>query len=342
MNGALIGFGKSALSHLAAYVQMRNVAIKAVVDPVASRRELASEAIHGVQIFDNIDAMFQREKLDFIDICSAPDSHCHYIEQGLKNHCHVLCEKPLVLRLDQYRELRRLAHWAQRIIYPCHNYKFAPFIHRLSDAVRSGYLGRLMSGHFRILRNGHAKGVAEWNPDWRRDPKIAGGGILFDHGTHGLYLACHLSERQPLAVSCITGNLNQDPYRSTEDIALLTLDFGGMNWFIDLLWAANLRRDLYSLTGSLATIIIENDILKHTGVDGSVIGEKVVSEFDDSLRLSSFRAMFEDFKSTMMNADREYDLLLESLTTLLIINRAYDSAKRGGNWIEIESAESYL
>ncbi|MBS1789635.1 MAG: Gfo/Idh/MocA family oxidoreductase [Acidobacteria bacterium] len=342
MNGALIGFGKSALSHLAAYIQMKNVAIKAVVDPVKSRREFAAEAIPGVQTFACIDAMFQHHKLDFIDICSPPESHCHYIERGLKNHCHVLCEKPLILRLEQYRDLRLLAHSVQRTIYPCHNYKFAPVLQKLSEAIRSGYLGQLMSAHFRIFRNGHAKGVAEWNPDWRRDPQIAGGGILIDHGTHSLYLACHLSTKQPLAVSCITGNLTQDPYHTTEDVALLTLDFGGMHWFIDLLWASNLRRSYYSLTGSQATITIEDDIIKSSVADGDILREKVVTDFDDPLRLSWFHAMFEDFLSTTVDAERQYDLLLESLTTLLIINRAYDSSKQGGAWVEIESGERHF
>ena len=96
----------------------------------------------------------------------------------------------------------------------------------METVVRNPGFGDVLGARFRTLRSGHAVGVSEWNPHWRRDPAISGGGILRDHGPHSVYLATHLTGRKPIAVSCLTGNMRNDQYSSTEDTAMLTVRCG--------------------------------------------------------------------------------------------------------------------
>ena len=279
--------------------------------------------------------MLANEELDFIDICSPPHTHYHCISTGLSNNLHVLCEKPFLLSVENYKGILALVQSSNRAVYPSHNYKFAPIIRLLKHKVQSDEFGQIVSGHFRTLRAGHALGVPEWRPHWRRDPTISGGGILRDHGTHSIYLACDIFNQMPTAVSCILGNMHPNGYADTEDTVLLTLRFGEIQLRIDLSWAASFRSTYYAVTGSRQNIIIENECLYHYVGNDQLVKESLASEFDDPSHKSWFRDLVLDFSTFIANPDRQVQLLLEALCTSMVIDSAYRSAKQGGQFVEV-------
>lgn len=61
----------------------------------------------------------------------------------------------------------------------------------------------------------------------------------------------------------------------------------------------------------------------------------VVSEFDDPLHPSWFQSMFVDFMHATRNPERQPALLLEALTTSLVIEAAYESAAKNGAWTKV-------
>src|SRR5260221_13464820 len=265
MKGALIGFGTIANGHFSAYQQVKDLCIVAVVDPVLERRNKALELDKNMHVYENIEDLFLKENIDFIDICTPPYTHFGYIKKGLENNCHVICEKPFLCSTNDYKGLLSLAKKANKILYPSHNYKFAPILRKIYDKVKSKEFGEIVSGHFRTLRSGHAVGIQEWNPQWRREQRIANGGILRDHGTHSIYMATHLTNDIPVAVSCLTGNLRKDEYTENEDTALLTLYFKNDKYFlIDLSWAASFRNSYYAVTGTKEMVAVENDGIIYT------------------------------------------------------------------------------
>jgi predicted dehydrogenase len=338
MDGAIVGFGRVAMGHLAAYLRMDDVVIKAVADPSAERRSYAASTVPGLRTYASIDEMLVGEHLDFIDVCSPPNSHAQHVLTALTNGKHVLCEKPFLLSLKEYERLLSLLNVVRRAVYPGHNYKFAPVFRFTKQAVESDRFGRLLWGHFRTLRNGHASGTREWDAGWRRKPAISGGGILRDHGTHCVYLATHICDRAPLSVSCLIGNLNRDDYRDTEDTALLTILFPeGVRFLIDLSWATSLRTSYYTVVGSAENIVIDNDDIYHTTADGDTLKVSLPSQFDDPTHWEWFSDMFVDFRDLIANPGRQLSLLTEALITTLVVNCAYISAQQQGKPIEIPS-----
>lgn len=331
MQGALIGFGTIAMGHLAAYLKMDNLDIKAVVDPSHERLKQAINIDPKIRTYNSFEEMLAHESLEFIDICSPPHTHFDYIEKGLSNHYHVLCEKPLLLSTEHYKRIISLAKSKNKIVYPCHNYKFAPILKYIKDIINSGELEKVISGHFRTLRAGHALGVPEWDPHWRRHSHISGGGILQDHGPHSIYIACEMCGEFPKAVSCITGNLKQDSYSDTEDTALLTLYFeNDIKFIIDLSWAASFRNSYYGIIGSGGTIVVENDKLIQITKDRQIKRELITSEFNDPSHKNWFQEMFLDFMNVVINPFKQIELSQEAYITSLVIEKAYLSAKQGG------------
>ncbi len=341
MCGAIVGFGIIATGHLAAYQKISNITICAVVDPVPECRQRALQLAPNINTYSTIEELFASETLDFIDICSPPFSHNEYIRTALRHDCHVLCEKPFLLSSQEYNGI--LDHSSQKIVYPSHNYKFSPIILRMSECLQSTSMGEPLRGHFRTMRKGHAKGVAEWAPDWRRNAALAGGGILFDHGPHSIYIASQMCSKHPKAVSCIMGKLNPIENFATEDTALLSIDFGGIIWEIDLIWNSPRRNSFYAVHTDKGSVIVENDKMVSVSKDDGYRETHIVSEFDDPLHVLWYQSMFMDFIDATKNPSRQNDLLIEALTCSLVIEAAQKSVADNGCWtnVPLPSAVSF-
>ncbi|MGQ4329510.1 MULTISPECIES: Gfo/Idh/MocA family protein [Streptomyces] len=341
MRGALIGYGTIATGHAIGYRNTAGIDVIAVVDPTPARAEAARSA--GLRAYATYEEMTDREAVDFVDICTPPNSHAGYIERGLRDGLHVLCEKPVLMphegRYD--RVLDQIAA-SDKVFYPCHNYKFAPILTEMERVVRSPGFGDVLSARFRTLRQGHAVGVPEWNPHWRRDPLIAGGGILRDHGPHSVYLATHLTGRTPLAVSCLTGSMRHDGHTATEDTAKLMIRCDGdVQIELDATWSAGYRNSYYSIIGSGGWVTVENDDVQYS-LNGQPHRAALRSNFDDPRHSDWFAAMFADFLTKTRHPEQAAPLLAESLTTSLVLDGAYASAADDGRWVELTPARDLL
>jgi predicted dehydrogenase len=344
MQGALIGYGTIGMGHLAAYEQMQNISITAIVDPVLERREQAANRYPKMRIFETIENMMDDADIEFIDICSPPNTHYNYIYKGLANQYHVLCEKPFLLSAKDYKGILSLINTTKRVLYPCHNYKFAPILRLIKEATKANCFGQIISGHFRTLRSGHALGVKEWNPNWRRELAVSGGGILRDHGPHSIYMAYDIVGQIPKSVSCLKGNLQKNGYQETEDTVLMTLNFNeNLSFTINLSWAASFRNSYYAIFGTNENIIVENDDLFHSTKKNGVIRQSILSEFDDPSHKMWFTNMFMDFLNMVKSSENQWPLLQEALVTSLVIESAYESSKQGGIQIEIpQPSEEFM
>lgn len=307
----------------------------AVVDPSPIRREVAMQSF-GLAAYATFEEMAAREAPDFVDICSPPHTHSGYLLQAAQAGLHVLCEKPVFMPTEEgYDTFAARVQSPGRVVYACHNYKFAPILSLMEGIVRAPTFGEVLNARFRTVRNGHALGVPEWNPHWRRDPAYSGGGILRDHGPHSVYLATHITGLEPVAVSCLAGNLRRDEYGATEDTALLTMRCaGGAQIVLDLTWAGSFRDSYYSVSGSGGVIVVENDDVYYTR-GGEVVRTTLASEFDDPSHRAWFARMLADFADMVVNPARQHKLTLEALMTSAVIDAGYESAANHGEWVKL-------
>lgn len=339
LNVALIGFGFIAENgHLPAYKARKDIRIKAVVEPELERRKVALRLIPNVKTFKNFSDFLEKcgTQVDIVDICTPNVYHYHYVKEGLNAGKHVICEKPLALRRKEIYELIDLAQRKKLIIYPCHNYKFAPSLEYSTSLVQSGQIGTPFFANFRIFRTGHAKGVKDWKPDWRRDFKISGGGILADHGPHATYIAQSIFRQVPKKVSTHISNLASEEGQ-TEDTTLLCLDFKGKIVQITMTWASSARKSDFLIMGNKGQIIVSDDEVVVLNRNGSNTRKRVLSKFNDSSHSSWFQAMFGDFISTIKNQRIISNSLIEAITIAELIEKSYQSNESGGAWVSIQN-----
>ena len=338
--GAIVGYGTIALGHLRAYVQVPRLRVTSVVDPTASRRLAATQA--GLKAYASLEELFARGPVEFLDICSPPDSHHHYIREAVARQVPVVCEKPVFVPSEcGYDEILQVVRESQSVVYPCQNYKFAAVFDQVSELIREGALGDVQRVEVRILRSGHALGVPEFDRDWRRRPEQSFGGILRDHGPHALYLALSLAGLRPTEVSCLLGTMSEDGPWETEDTALVHLRCAnGAEADLSFSWASARRSSRYAFVGTRGFVTVNDDILTVARA-GVVDNRTVTSDFNDSSHAAWFVDMLREFDDLMSrwpeSRIRIRSALDEAVLTSVTIDAAYASAAQQGVWLPVGS-----
>ncbi|HRC19085.1 MAG TPA: Gfo/Idh/MocA family oxidoreductase [Phycicoccus elongatus] len=337
MQGLIIGFGYIAEGHLQGYQETLDLEVVAVVDVSAQRRERALR--RGLRAFSTVDEALGSVGVDFVDVCTPPSLHLAGIRSAIAAGLPVLCEKPVFVPGDNsYDDVLEHVWAGGSLVYPCQNYKYAPVFTKVRQIIGSGALGTIQRARVDIARRSHARGVVEWNPDWRRDQSYSAGGILRDHGPHAIYLLLSLLGQQPRDVSVVTGSLarSQPNGGTVEDTALLRLRCDeGAECDVSLTWAAGHRSSRYLFAGTAGFVSVENDTLTWSE-HGQLFRESVHSDFDDPSHSAWFAAMFEDFSRLVRSGSaglaHGQELVTESLHTTAVIDAGYVSARAAGAW----------
>jgi predicted dehydrogenase len=259
LRGAFIGFGNVAANgHMPGWRSRDDVRIVAATDAAGSRREAFLAACPDGQWHDGLDDLLMREQLDFVDICAPPGSHAALIGRALGAGLHVLSEKPLATRLDDAERLASAAEHAGRILHTVHNWLKAPVCLRISALIDEGAIGAVRSVRWRTLRTQPATAVSTPGvANWRVDPRLAGGGILIDHGWHALYCVARWAG-VPLSVSARleTRRFHEQPLEDTATLILKTAS--GLSE-IFLTWAAEERSNTIEIDGDAGHIRVAGD-----------------------------------------------------------------------------------
>jgi predicted dehydrogenase len=341
LTGAIVGLGYiSGKGHLPAYLKMKDVRIVAVADITPARRELARQMIPGVRTYSSYEALLAAEEnLDFIDIATPPSVHAEIAQAAAARGLHVLCEKPLTTSTAAARQLLLTAQRNKVVIFPCHNYKHAPIIKTVREVMASGKIGEITTATLNTYRPTHAKGVADWLPDWRRMHKHSGGGIAMDHGSHSFYLMFLFMGGFPTAVAakCFTVEQKWD----TEDNVTAALSFprGFANVF--LTWTAGARKVIYTIQGTKGAITISDDDFELATADG-VEKKTVVSAFNDASHTSWFTSLFESFSDAIARKDYVSDELREAYMCCHLIERIHHSAADGCRELPVDGSFDFL
>jgi predicted dehydrogenase len=333
LRGAVVGYGFiSSSGHIPAYLkrsqEVGDVEILALADVSPERRNLAQQALPGARIYGDYEGLLRAEapNLDFIDIATPPLYHAAIAEAALSAGLHVLCEKPLTFTVEEARALLNHAKSAERVLYPCHNYKHAPMIKKIREIVRSGRIGKVRSVTLNTYRDTHAKGVAEWNSDWRRYRRYSGGGIGVDHGSHSFYLAFDWLGSYPTAVTAKVGNLQPGRYDTEDDFAAIVTFPTGLA-HLHLTWTSGMRRLVYSLHGEAGVITMHDDDLAVETSDGAVERLTMPLHFADSSHASWFNSLFDDFREAIECGDFAGKEAEQAVLCVQVIDTAYRSAR---------------
>jgi predicted dehydrogenase len=344
----VIGYGFiSGKGHIPSYLDRAqksgDVQIVAIADICEARRAQARKALPEARLYDDYQSLLKAESahLDFVDISTPPCDHAQIAHAALDAGLHVLCEKPLTTTLEDAKSLLDHAVRAKRVLFPAHNYKHAPVVKTIREIIESGKIGTVRSVALSTYRNTHAKGVTEWNTNWRRSHEFSGGGIAMDHGSHSFYLTFEWLGSYPTAITAKMSNLEPQKY-DTEDNFSTVVTFPNGLAHCNLTWTAGVRKVIYSIQGTQGAITVDDDDLQLAimeKTDGPDVAQGAVkwnvekrtisSDWMDASHVTWFNALFDQFKTAIETDDYAGKEAKEAYRCVEMITQAYVSAKNG-------------
>ena len=177
MSVGLIGYGMAGRTFHAPVIQsVPNLRLKKVVERHTNE---ARKRYPWVEVVPDATALLQDEEINLVVIATPNISHFDLARQSLKANKHVVVEKPFTTTSAQAQELIDLARQQNKVISVNHNRRWDGDFQTVKKLLEGRLLGRLVEyeSHYNRFRN-YPK------PNAWREEEWAGGGILFDLGSH--------------------------------------------------------------------------------------------------------------------------------------------------------------
>jgi predicted dehydrogenase len=245
---------------------------------------------------------------------------------------HVLCEKPFVGTRAELEKVRRWSKTQNRIAFPVHNWKDAPVLAKAINWIREGLIGNVLHSEFHTLRYRPAVGLTPWRSE---KEEAGGGGILLDHGWHGIYLLLNFHADRPCSVSAW---LHPSPAGEgqAEHTAHLLMGFRDATASLFLTWKADRRYNSARIYGDKGFLILEDDrIALHPRK-----GRTRVATYRSPLSHGShhpdwFGPVLNRFLEAVKDPRKAAREIEEASLCLEITVRGYASALKGGKPVPI-------
>ncbi len=178
---AIIGAGVG-VKHLAAYrVLSDHFRVKALCELDLNRAQAAAGSDTSIRITSRIGEILADSSIDIVDICLPPRLHFPITVRALEAGKHVICEKPIVLSLDEVDRLETAAKEHERKVFPVFQYRYGPGMEQLKALQNAGLAGKAYVASIETHWN---RGAEYYAVPWRGTLKGESGGALFVHAIH--------------------------------------------------------------------------------------------------------------------------------------------------------------
>jgi predicted dehydrogenase len=333
LQGALIGCGFVSRHHLEAWSRITEAGLVALCDLETERLQRAAEKAPGARLYTDPAAMFEAEEnLDFVEICTRPDSHRELVEQAARYRVDVLCQKPAAaVRTDLKAMIEASVSGGIRLMIH-ENWRFRPWYRAMRAEIDSGAIGRpirLRIAH-RDTRALRSDGYAD-QPYFRTMPRL----ILLEMGCHLIDTARYLiGEIQ--TVSASLGRFGRDSIG--EDVAMLSVYFaGGCLGFLDMTWCApaDCARTDWALNETVAEgtggslRLLTDGSLEWIGPSGRRERKPVSLPPDDQVYVEGYVATQRHFITGLLTGAEHETRASDSLRTMDVVWTGYRSAEEG-------------
>ena len=185
---AVIGCGSSSRSHFAAWerlVAAGAARLEVVCDNDPARAEAMAKRYGARSAATDFEEVVRRPEVQAIDVCTPHHVHLPAILAAAKAHKHVLCEKPLVLNLDEAVQAIRACRDAGVVLMTANRDRFEPHARTVKRIVDAGMLGQInlvLERH--MLHKDILTQAAHNEMGWKLKRANAGGGALHRDGVY--------------------------------------------------------------------------------------------------------------------------------------------------------------
>ena len=244
----LVGAGAISQTHVQAMPLVDCAEIVGVADVRPEAAKATAERL-GARSFTSHEALSEAFDLDGVIVCTPPSSHpeiaIHFLQQGVS----VLCEKPLAIDSASARLMLEAAERSGATLMMASKFRYVEDVVRAKSIVASGVLGEIT-----LFENAFTSRV-DMSRRWNADPKVSGGGVLIDNGTHSVDLMRYFVG--PLAELQVWEGRRSQGLPVDETVRVFVRSASGVMGTIDLSWTINKELERYfDIYGSYGTACI--------------------------------------------------------------------------------------
>ncbi|MES2696203.1 MAG: Gfo/Idh/MocA family oxidoreductase [Verrucomicrobiota bacterium] len=153
-------------------------------------------------------------EIQIVHVVTPNSLHAEHSIAAAKAGKHVMCEKPMATTSAQCEAMIAAAKSAKVQLGVSYRLHWEPHHVKATELLASGAVGDLSNGNYEFSW-GYAAGLADPQrrkniKQWLLDPKMAGGGALFDTGVYPVQAACYLTGKVPVAVRGMPATRHKD------------------------------------------------------------------------------------------------------------------------------------
>ncbi len=334
MGFAIAGCGRIAHRH-AVHINKLGV-LKAVCDTDFEKAVyIANE--YGAVPYRDLDEMLANEKeLCVVSVCTPNALHAAHSIKALEAGFHVLCEKPMATNVSDGEKMIKAAEKAGRQLFVIKQNRFNPPVMALKSAVDKGILGKIYSVQLSCFWN---RTKEYYKDSWKGTNELDGGTLFtqFSHFIDLLYWIAGDIKR----VYALAGNFAHKGIIDFEDTGVVALEFvngalGTINYTVNS-YKKNMEGSL-TIFGEKGTVKIGGEYLnklEYQNIEGFEIRDMPGGNAANSYggytgSMSNHDKVYENLIDVLVNGGVVYTNPSESLKTVEIINRIYQSSKQNG------------
>jgi predicted dehydrogenase len=201
-----------------------------------------AEAYPGALAFTDLGEALRDPAIDAVYVASPVALHAEQTIASLRAGKHVLCEKPVAMDYAQAQRMASVAGESGRVCGIAYYRRLYPKLVRAKELVAEGAIGQP------VLVEANYHGWLE-SPErgWLKDPALAGGGPLYDVGSHRID-ACNFLFGKPVRAMGLLSNALHE--LAVEDSATVLMGYAGsVHGVVDVRWNSRIQRDQFRIVG---------------------------------------------------------------------------------------------
>jgi predicted dehydrogenase len=231
----IIGLGQIAVkTHLPRLQKMPHLAIQAIYSSRLAHARKIAQQYKIIEIFHHWEELLQSHQIEAVLVCTPNFTHFPIVMDALRNHKHVLVEKPMCLTIHQADQIIHQAQNMKRVLLVGHNMRFDPVVRTAQKMLHDNKIGSVFSFHATLAHSG----PQVWSPKakWFLNPAQVGGGVLMDLGIHVFDTLRFLLNESPKAITALQPKKNSSQLTSDVHCSVLLEFPSGILGTIQLSW----------------------------------------------------------------------------------------------------------
>jgi UDP-N-acetyl-2-amino-2-deoxyglucuronate dehydrogenase len=329
----IIGCGRIAERHA---IQIQKFGkLVAVCDIIPEKAKAIAEKYNCTYYASSQEMLARQAKeIDVIAVCTPNGVHITHTIDSLKAGCHVLCEKPLAISVNDCGEMIKQAEKSNKRLFAIKQNRFNPPVAAVKQAIEDGKLGKLFSIQLSCFWNRNADYYLN---SWKGTADLDGGTLYtqFSHFIDLLYWMIGDVKN----VSAYTANYAHEGIIDFEDTGVVILEF-----YNGVIGTINYTVNSYqsNMEGSL-TIFAEKGTVKIGGQYLNELEYQKIENFTiENLPEGNKPNNYGNYVGSMSNHDKVYENLVdvlinggsintnafEALKTVEIIDKIYREARK--------------